>query len=635
MTLPAPILHFHKKVLYFNANLFAFGKERAQNRADGVKIMALPIDVKPYDLIGSVGGDNYLSHYKATNESGEELIITEFFPAYMVKREDDGTLSFSERFTKEFIADRDDFVSRAEALKDNRDASIHPILDVFEKNQTAYIVRRVCSFTTVAQYMGSAAMDYDEAYHFIRPLLISMASVADKRMYFDISMNDFRVNAFKQLVLAAPPAWETDFHPSLIRVIKLYYRLVTGVEPPENSPPPFSAYGLEVPPRVEALVTEILAGDILYGSLDDFYKRFKSIMEGTNEADDGSDKRTLSVMRGVVAALFVLFALSLPLLAFAVVRAHRAQHFWTSPEIFADSEAHPAPEHDFSALMLTHPLNTADAVHGSIVAHDGFIFRRGEGGLLSRRFGEILFVPGAAAMLDLQEDRLVVEGVKPSFIAGHERDVYFSDINNGGRIYRTTATGEDLVRITDYGAMNLSVIGDYLFYTRVDGNHNLFRLNLNTNVSELIYPHPVRATLSSGSHLFFVASDEGGPNSLLAWDITSDAPVRRISANAASSIRVSQEMLFYLDTDGRIRSTTFEGQPIAVHAPENVLSFDVYFEMILFTDERRVPRSYNMNTGHFETLSTTVWASYVWAHDGILYALDHRNPFLVHEMPIP
>jgi len=597
--------------------------------------MALPIDVKPYSLIGGIGGDNYLTHYKAKNENGEELVITEFFPTYMVKREDDGTLSFSERFTKEFITDRDDFVARGMAVKDIRDTSIHPIIDVFEKNQTAYIVRRACGLTTISQYMGSSAMDYDEAYHFIRPLLLGMAQLADKRMYFNIGENDFRVNSLKQLVLSAHPAWDTDFHPSLIKVIQLYYRLVTGVEPPESNPPPFSAYGIEVPPRIEAMIMEILAGDILFGSLDDFYKRLKSLMEGSAEGDNDSSKKTLSTMRGVGAALFVLFALSIPLLVFAAVRAYQAEHFWTNPEVFADSYATPAPGHDFSAVMLTHPLSTADAVHGSIAAHDGFIFKRGESGMMSRRFGEILFIPGAAAMLDLQYDRTVADGVKPSFIAGHDRNVYFSDVNADGRIYRITSTGGDLTRITDYAALNLAVVGDYLFYTRVDDNHNLFRLDITTNAHGRVHDRPVHATLASGSHLFFVTSDEGGANSLLSWDTAVDAPVRRIATNATSSLRVFQDVLFYLDTDGRIRSVTFDGQPIAVHAPENVQTFDVFFQWIFFTDDRHVPRAYNMGTGEFTPLSTTVWASYIWAHGETVYALDHRNPLLVHEMPMP
>ncbi|MCL2357772.1 MAG: DUF5050 domain-containing protein [Defluviitaleaceae bacterium] len=599
--------------------------------------MALPIDVKPYDLIGSIGGNNYLSHYKAKNESGEEFIITEFFPAYMVKREDDGTLTFSERFTKEFIADREEFVNRAEALKENRDASLHPVVEIFEKNQTAYIVRRACSLTTVAQYMGPASMDYDEAYHFIRPLLLSMAQVGEKRMFFNITMADFRVNAYKQLVLSAPPAWEPDFHPSLTQVIKLYYRLVTGVEPPETDPPPFSAYGIEVPPRIESMVSEILGGDILFGSLDDFYRRLKAIMDGGTDTDDDSGEKTLSVMRGTAAVLFIIVALSIPLLVFAGVRAYRAQNSWANPEFFADSEAPPPPEHDFSGIMLTHPLNTADVVHGSMTAYDGFLFKRGEHGMLARRFGEILFIPGAAAMLDIADDRTVAYDAKPSFIAGHGRYVFFSDVNAGGRIYRVTATGGDRTQITDHAALSLAVIGDYLFYTHVDADRHLFRLNLNTNVSEPVYQHPVSATLASGSHLFFVASDAGGPNSLLVWDTASDDPVRRISTTATSSLRVCEanERIFYLDTSGRVQSLTFDGRSASTLAPENVRTFDVFFEMLLFTDDRHVPRSYNMNTGALRTLSTTVWASYLWAHDGSVYALDHRNPMLVHEIPIP
>ncbi|MCL1882733.1 MAG: DUF5050 domain-containing protein [Defluviitaleaceae bacterium] len=599
--------------------------------------MPLPIDVSPYELMGVTGGDNYLTHYKARNDKGEDFTITEFFPTYMVKRDDDGTLEVSERFSKEFLSDREDFIKRAEGFQEIRDASLHPVVEIFERNHTAYIVRRSCGMTTIDQYMGSQTMDYDEAYYFMRPLLLSMSQVAESGTIFNISMGDFRVNTFKQLVLAAPPAWDKNFHPALTQIVKLYYRLVTGMEAPAQNPPAFSAYGISIPPRIEALMMEILNGDILYGSLDDFYKKMKSLIDGTSENDKGASKRTLAVMRGIVAALFVTFAFSLILLVFGAVRAYRVNFFWANPEVFADAEASPPPEYDFSNITITHPRNSADALIGSFAAHDGFLFFRGENGMMSRRYAETVFIPGAMGLTALAEDRLIVPGASPAFIAGNgRRSIYFVDSTAGGVIYRATATGEDITRITEHAALNLAVIDDFLFYTHVDQNHHLYRLNLETYEHELILARPVNAVINYGSYLFFIAEeDSSNPTALYAWN-TEENTLRRISTTARGGLRTFGDTLFYIDVYGRIRSIAFDGRPIAIHPPENVHSFDVFFQWIVFTEDgRHVPRVYNMNNGEFYTLSTTEWVSYIWTHDSLIYALDHRNPALVHTFNFP
>ncbi|MCL2199670.1 MAG: DUF5050 domain-containing protein [Defluviitaleaceae bacterium] len=584
--------------------------------------MALPIDVKPYVLIGEVGRDNYMTHYKATGADGDEFIITEFYPTYMVKREDDGTLGISDRFSKEFIADREEFVRRAEGFQEIRDASLHPVVEIFERNQTAYIVRKACGMTTIDQFMGSQTMDFDEAYFFIRPLILSMAQAAAKGMMFNISFGDFRVNTYKQLVLAAPPAWDKNFHPPLVETIKLYYRLVTGVEAPAQNAPSFTAYGIEVPPRIESLVLEILQGDILYGSLDDFYKKFKSLVDGNAEQDKDSGKKTLAVMRGIVAFLFVAFALSLVLLVFGGVRAREVSNFWANPELFASSEALPPPELDFSDITLTHPRNPADTLSGCFATYGGFLFFRGEEGLMSRFYAEVAFIPGAA-LGALANDRLIVPGAVASYIVGHNRVIYFVDTASGGVIYSASPSGDDLTRVTEHPALNLAVINGYLFYTNVDRDHHMYRINLETNVTELVAARPIHATLTHGTYLFLVSAE----NHLYIWNTEGDNPTILASRYAAGAMRIFNEVLFFLDTNGRVRSIDFTGRPIAIHSPENVTTFDIYFQWMIFAEEgRHVPRTYNMDNGQFNTLSSTEWVSYLWAFDDEIYAIDHRNP---------
>ena len=598
--------------------------------------MPLSINVKPYDLMGSVGGDNYLTHYKARNDSGDEFLITEFFPAYMAKRGEDGTLEISDRFEREFVSDREAFVVRAEALKEMRDASLHPVIDVFEKNHTAYIVRRACGLTTVDQYMGHQTMDYEEAYFFTRPLILSLAQATEKGTVFNISSGDFRVNSFKQLVLASPPSWDNNFHPTIAHIGKLFYRLVTGVEPPEHSAPAFSAYGLEVPARVEAFIMEIVGGDILYGSLDDFYKKFKSLVENTQEVSQDDGKKSLSFMKGTIAVLFVLFVASLALLAFGVVNLYRVNNSFANPENFADAAALPPPEFDFSDTMLTHPRNTADVLSGSIATYGGYLLFRGEGGLYSRLYAGFTPIPGAA-MVNAASDRLIVEGATPASIVGYDGLVYFIDVANGGVIYSITPAGADLTRVTDYPALNLAVVNDYLFYTDVRRGHALYRMNLYTGGgSEHISSRPVYATVGVDDYLFYFAgAGEGQPAALYSWNIP-EARLIRIADDATPNIRVSGTTLFYVNTAGRVQSVTFEGRRLTTLAPDNVRTFDVFMQWLFFTEEgNHVPRAYNMNTGQLFTLSTTEWISYMWAHEGQIYAIDHRNPMLVHGFNFP
>ncbi|MCL2387590.1 MAG: DUF5050 domain-containing protein [Defluviitaleaceae bacterium] len=602
--------------------------------------MPLNIDVKPYVLTKTIGGDNYLTNYAASGADGEEFVITEFFPSYMSKRADDGTLEVSERFTREFTDDLEMFVKRAQGFQEIRDASLHPVVEIFERNHTAYIVRRACSLTTVDQYMGSQSMDYDEAYAFIRPLLLSMAQAAEKGVMFTINNGDFRVNAFKQLVLAAPLSWETDFHAPLTHMVKLYYRLVTGSEASHGAPP-FSAFGLEVPPRIESLVMEILGGDVLFGSLDDFYKRFKSLIDGGNvEVDPNEGKTTLAIMKVMAASLFVLLALGLCFLAFGAVNAYRTGTFWANPEIFASAEAPSPPIYDLSAVTLTHPRNPADALSGSFGTYEGFLFFRGEQGMKSRLFGDVVFIPGAMGVLALSDDRLILPDVVPSFIVGHDRRIYFVDSASDGAIYRSTTIGENLTRITDHAALNLTVLGDYLYYTRIDHNHNLYRINLRTNAYERVLPSPVFATASSDSHLFYLTQESGRDTlSLYAWYPSYPEPagtLRQLSTNVGSTtLRIFNNQIFFIDTNGQVRSMSFDGAQIATFEPENVRTFDIFFQWLVFTEEgRHVPRAYNMDNGRLLTLSTTEWVSYIWTYDEQIYALDHRNPNLIHHLEI-
>ena len=598
--------------------------------------MALPIDVAPYELIGVVTGDSYLTHYKAKDDKNDDYIITEFYPTYMVQRgEDDSRLDVSERFAKEFVKEREEFIRRVTAFEELEDHSIHPAIEVFERNNTAYLVRKACVLTPVETYMGGQQMDYLEAYQFIKPLLMGMAQAAESGILFSFGLQDLRVNSYRQLVLSGVPVWDTDFHPSLIEVVRLYYRLVTGVEAASEGAPGFSVFGIDVPQRLEGLVMEVLTGDILYGSLDDFYRKFKSIIDGSSETDGGSDIRTVKVLKIVAAVLLVVAVFSTSGLVFGAVQAYRSNFTWANPELFASSDMPELNGNNFTQVAVTHPTNVGDTLNGSFNTHDGFMFLRGQCGMVRRRIDDTVFIPGAAGLAVAGDETLIIEGVSPSFIVGYGRYIYFVDSLAGNFIYRALFNGQELERITEHPALYLAAVGGFLYYTSPTQGYHLYRINLATLESQLYLPMPAFSTIVYGSRLYFVSGVGTEYSGLYVVD-TETGESEGIIGGVGFGIRTWNGRVFYKDMWGQVRSIDMLHRPITTHAPRNVLTFDVFAQWIIFTEEgRHVPRAYNLNTGVSYTLTATEWVSYLWADDGSVYGIDHRNPQVVHQFSLP
>jgi len=587
--------------------------------------VALPINVKPYKLQAVIGSDSYLTYYKARGEKGEAYIITEFFPAYMVKREGDGVLGISEQFSKEYFTSREEFIRRAESLREIRDATIHPIVEVFERNNTAYIVCRVCSMTPVSQFMGSQTMDYDEAYYFIRPLVLSMAQAAEQKILFNVNPEDFRVNTFKKLMICSAFSWETDIRPSITKIAELYYKLVTGMDAPEQNAPPISAYGIEIPVRVEQFIMEILGGDILYGSIDDFYKKFKSVIDVSSAVAGNDDKKSLKAMKITIAALSVACMFSLILLVVGGVRAYRTNFRWADPELFVSADAPPAPHRDLSDMFITHPRNTADVLSGCFATHDGYRYFRGEGGLMNYRYGEAVIIPGASGFSATAEERLIVPNVLPSFIVGHGRYVYFVDMNDG-LLYKVMYNGTELSRVFDFPVLNLAVIGDTLYYT--DDSYNLYALDIKGGTTRLVYNSPVYATHANGDYLFFV-SGEGSSRGLYSWNTAAEPPEVVVLASSVAprtTIRTWNNKVFFIDANRQVNSCDYDGRRAMVYEPENVAAFDVYNYRLFFTEQgRHVLRAYDLQYNEFSTLAVDTWVSYVWTRNGRVYGVDFND----------
>ena len=600
--------------------------------------MSLTVNVNPYALEGMISGDNYFTHYKARGDDNEEFHITEFFPSYMAQRDEEtGELVVSETFANEFTEGRLEFIRRAEEYEKIRDASLHPIVEVFQRNNTAYVVRRVCMMTTVESYMGGQQMDFDEAFHFIRPALLSLAQAAEQKIMFNLSIKDFRVNHFKQLVSCGLPTWDTDFHPTLKQIAKLYYKLVTGVEAAETNTPGFAIYGLTVPPRIESIILEVLNGEILYGSLYDFFKQFKALIEGSSDTPQGDGKTMMKILRVAAAVLSVALIISSVFLVRNAVRTYRAETFWTNPGIFADPLLAEAPPYDFSQITLTHPTNNMDAISGTFGQYDGFMFFRDSAGIMRRRVEDMMVIPGAMGVLAVHDDTIVLRGVRPAFFTGYDGFVYFVDTSSDSAIYRMRVNGDEFERVSDFAALNLAVVGSYLYFTRPDTNNHLFRKDLESFQEELVLPMPVFATLvDEDSRLLIMAGEPNTENSGLYVLDFENYEITPIAGGVGGVVRHFLGRVYYLDMQGRINVIREDGEHLGVLAPTNVKSFDVFFQWVVFTEEgRHVPRAYNMNNGRFFTLSSTEWLSYVWVREETVFGLDHRNPNIVHSFNLP
>ena len=600
--------------------------------------MAIAINVSPYTLEGIVAGDNYLTHYKAKNDDNDEFHITEFFPSYMAQRDDDtGDLVVSETFANEFTEGRLEFIRRAEEYEKIKDASLFPMVEVFQRNNTAYVVRRVCTMTTVESYMGGQQMDYDEAFHFIRPALLSLAQAAEQKIMFNLSIKDFRVNHFKQLVSCGSPAWDADFHPTLKQIARLYYKLVTGVEAAETNAPGFAIYGLSVPPRVEGIILQVLNGEILYGSLYDFFKQFKALVDGSTDTPQSDGKTMMKILRVAAAVLSVALVVSSVFLVRGAVRTYRAETFWTNPGIFADPLIAEAPRLDFSQVTLTHPTNNMDAVGGTFGLYGGFMFFRNSEGIMRRRVEDMMVIPGAMGVLAVHDDTIVRHGIRPAFITGYDGFVYFIDTSSDSAIYRMRVNGDDFERIHDYAALNLTALDGHLYFTRPYRDNHLYRMNLDNLQIELVLPMPVFAALSDEvSRLYVLAGEPYTENSGLYVLDLANYEITPLAGGVGGMIRKFLDTIFYLDMYGRINTMREDGVHTGVLAPENVRCFDVFFQWIVFTEEgRHVPRAYNMNNGRFYTLSSTEWLSYVWVREETIFGLDQRNPNIVHSFQLP
>jgi hypothetical protein len=603
--------------------------------------MAMP-DVKPYKLSRAIATDNFLTHYTATNDSGQDFIITEFVPAYAVVRAADGTIEVADRFADDFRRDLNDFITRAAGVMELRDSSLHSFVEVFERGGTAYIVRRACGMTNVVDYMDGQRMDADEAYFFMKPLFSSLVQASDCGMVFSIKPEDFRVNQFRRLILCSVPEWETSHMPQISQLARLYYRLVTGMDAPATgAPTAFRAFDAEVPPRAEATIFDAITSEGVFGSIADFVRTLRAPFEDTVDTTKVKGQGTKRAMSAAIAVLVILLAVGVAGLALGGVQAFRHNTFWADPGVFAPVEMPPAPMRDFSAMALTHPRDASLPLTGSMLYYDGNLYFRGDGGLMRRRVGEILAIPGAAAVLDVVYDHVHISDVRPAFITASGRYLFFVDAAAGSHIYRVRRDGTELERVSDNAALNLAVVGDYLFYANADANYFMYRYNIVTGEHERVLSQPIFEMRAAGHQLYFSAGTPGTANSALyVLDMNPELPqfeIRGLVSGIGHGIRVDHEgVVYYLDMEGRIRSICPIWGHLGPFGSPGVRTFDVFFHILVYLEEGRgVPRALNMMSGREFTLTDLHWASYIWVHDHEIFAIDMANPNVMHTFELP
>ncbi|MCL2187720.1 MAG: DUF5050 domain-containing protein [Defluviitaleaceae bacterium] len=607
--------------------------------------MALDIQLEPYMLESVLVRDSYLTHYQASGAGRAQFVATEFYPTYMADRQPNGTLKISERFTKEFEDELNSFRKRANAMNEIKGA-ILPIEGVLDNNNTAYVVRRQCSFTTVENYMQNQKMEYVEAFQFIRPLLLSLGQAQAQGVVFTFSIKDLRVNPQRELMLDATFSWDLNFNPSIVELARLYFKLITGHTYTKDKPN-VADYEVTIPPRLEAILTEALSGaELLYGSIDDFHKKIKYELDleagATSSSGSAMSTRVMNIASRV---LFVLVAVALVGMVYGGILAYRAGSRWASPQWFADASITP-PENDFTKVALTHPRNTGDTIGGSFHFYDVFLFYRSDWGrpvLARRRVAErALQMPG---VVTTDEEVLFIDNVLPSFISTwREEDgdsyLFFVDGLSNNAIYRANVygTSRNLTRISDNTAMHMVIVGDELFYANYDNNNYLYRINLNTMDERLILTMPIHGATTDGERLFLLSGDPDGLFNVFTSHPEAPTRLRHLATNAGQTLFYNRhlEAVFFNTEQGHVRGVTAEGEPTYSWNNINAYHFTFDADWLMFTEPGRLqPRAIHVRLGDQITLDTSYWLTYIWAHDGVLYGIDHASPSRIRMIQLP
>jgi hypothetical protein len=602
--------------------------------------MPLNIELPGFTLESVDSKDNYLTHYSALGEKNVPYTVTEFFPSYMASRSETGGLLVVPRFANEFEIALSKFKRTAQAMMDLNDPSVTPIENIIEANETAYVVRRVSELPTLDTYMSGKRMDFGEAFLFIRPLFIFLTqsqSMGDGiELMFKFTHINLRINRYGMLVLDSMFYWDITYQATIMDISKLYFQLITGSVFDPSTPDP-QAFGVTPPPKLDAMLKEVLTDDILYGSIDDYFKKFKSVVDtdtGGPSDDEKGSGLSGNIMKWAAIGLAVVFiGALLVLLNLVVLPAYR--HMFpglANPHMaHAPAAVQPAGEEeeeeerrpDFFAVAYTNPRDGSDVLNGMFAAYENTFYYRGynNGPCLIKRS------PDGA-------EHILVHNVRPSFINATGDFVYFSDGLSGNKIYRVTTNGDQLEMLSRHAALYLHLDGNFLYYTNHDDFNRLYRINLRTMEDSLFIPVSALETVILNGTLYFINGSHGF--NLFSVDVNAaNADWTRLNSENSNNLRLFNRLLFFLVGD-EIRITNLSGQPVMFDCPVKAYAFHPAGDwLVIIEAETYALFAYNPETREKVEISTSTASAYVWAYDGRIHVSDYYDSRFKREFPLP
>jgi len=549
--------------------------------------------ISNYTIQEIISSDSIYTNYLAIPsnlDSDVEFIITEFNPSYMVRRSEDGVLEPIDRFVMEFEGAFDRFAKMADSLANLNEPFIAPIQEVLENNNTMYIVRVLGKrYRTLDESLGVESREFTSAYVLLRPLIQSLVTAYKKSLFFQFLPGSVGVNPYGQLVLDSMFAWEVNHKHMITEIVKLFYRLITGVEYDPGFPENPSLDGMGLPPHLTAIFKEVLVDEPIYGSIDDFGKALRRVMDregkkevlverkegDAEEASEDAIKKWVGVGIVAVVILAVVALVGVPLLLIVDPGLEETQYYadhyyamYTGAEVpeyqytLRAIDEYPAvvPMANFVRIhigyAITDPNDPTIMLNGSFAEAGGWLYQRAYQGGFGLASG-----PAAGSL------QMLVEGVRPAFIVPYGGYIYFSDGLSNYNIRRVRQDGSGLQTISDNSASFLALHGNSLFYTNHSNRDFLYRLDLANMTSSPVVRSASYEMLIHNGRLYFVNGSRNFNIYSVPVDQPEAEPVRFNSANS-DNLRVSGRDIFYRDVDDNTISRVSLNWPVA--------SFDVY-----------------------------------------------------------
>ena len=585
--------------------------------------MSSGVKLPGYILESVISEDTYLTHYSAVDESGQRCVITEFAPRFMINRTDGG-LTIEDRFADEFNALKEKFHLSADSFRDMADPEFAEIDDVVSENNTVYAVRKMNETPGMFDYLSGKRMKYDEVYLFLRPLLMSFAQAERFNLVFRFNENDLRVNRYGQLTLDKIFSWEESFRSTITDVINLYYRLVYG-RPYVKNQTDEDAEGIEVPQKLLDLMLEVLNGDVLYGSMDDFYKKLKSVVGIKTERPGGEGGGANSILKGAIAALSLLvffggvfvflFNVAIPIINKANPRLADETFFAAPARLGSDEPV----SRNFSAFAVTAPEDPGDILNGSFIINDGVEYFR------AFKDGFKLVKRDASG-----NETVLVSDARPAFLIHREGNIYYSDGLSNYAVYMVGENGGTPRLITGDCASHISIAGRFLYYTNHDDRDRLYRIDLETLEPEMVLNVAAYGAVAHGERIYFINGNDNF--NLYSVDARggSAAPEKIYEANA-DNLRVRGNDLYILDLEtGEIISVTPNGDAKALALPYKVRSFEIFGPWMVIVEEDTFHLyAYNVENGTRNTLEAGRRTAFAVMADEVVYSIDFYNSRMV------